>query len=216
MRLYEYRNYELTNSREAGRILTTDCCTSHVNGGELWVHLDSVLFSGDFGISIIDLFVDPSFEVFAGKGVDAVGDIGSWEFINFPLDDWERFHDSLRSCLCPVQHVFDRKALEKWDGDYFDICLLDHLPFSAADISDMKNCHALVWRQIDTCLRSKPPIYLVLGFVFSAESLSIDSYILLVVGDDGVDLLIRIFHIRYLKLNYRLIQILIEFKSDSD
>ena len=97
MRLYEYGDDERTNLVEVVGILTRDRGTCHVNRGDLRVHFYGVLLSGDLGISIVDLFVDPVLEGLSGEGEDAVSDVGPGQLVDLALHDGEHFHDSLDS-----------------------------------------------------------------------------------------------------------------------
>ena len=48
--------------------------------------MDSVLLFGDFGISYVDLLLDPILEGLSNDGVDAVSNVSSGKLVDFTLD----------------------------------------------------------------------------------------------------------------------------------
>ena len=160
--------------------LTRDWCACLINRGYSWVHHYSILLSGDLGVSLIHLLVDPLLEGIASKCVDHVGNIGSWKFKNFPLNKRQGIHNVSWSTLGPVQLILYGEAIEKRHWDYSDVSLFNHASPTRTEVFQMKDGYALVVGEISTNFTGHEPEHLVFTGKFWRKSRCIDGHVLVV------------------------------------
>ena len=159
-------------------LLTWNCGRGLVYSCYGRVHLNDVLLSGNLGVSLIHLLVNPLLEGIADNCVDHVGDIGSGQFHDFAIYQRQGFHGVLCSAFGPFQLIFYGKTFEERYRDYSDIGLFDHPTSTCTDVSHMKNGYRLVTRQVDASFWWQEAKYFALGRIFWRKGGCVDSHVL--------------------------------------